>query len=267
MPVAQTPSGEIYYEVCDLTPPWIEKPQTIVFHHGVAAHIGIWTHWLGVLASKYRLVRFDMRGYGQSVKPAADFTWTFDTLVDDLIQVADAAGAERFHLVGESIGGTTAIACALSHPKRLRSLVLSNASAIGGLLGNVNVWREMVKTGGQKKWASQMMDWRFHKDALSPEAFHWYLEFHQQCSMDACLGLADMLLAADFSKKLSSIQMPTLLLSPDGSPFIPASIMTAMRDEIIGAEIQVFAHSKHGLPLSHGEACARVLLDFLERRT
>jgi pimeloyl-ACP methyl ester carboxylesterase len=258
----------LHYEICDLTPPWVEDPETIVFHHGVAAELAIWTPWLSVLASKYRLVRFDMRGYGRSVKPDASYKWTFDGLIDDLMHIADAVDANKFHLVGESIGGTTAVAYALSSQKsRLLSLTLSNAAVKGGLLGNVNVWREMLKKGGQKKWASQMMEWRFNQGALDPDTYHWYLRLHETCSMDACLGLADMLLTCDLTNELRNIRMPTLLLSPDDSPFIPARIMASMREEIPGAELEVVANSRHGLPLSHGETCARVLADFLARRT
>jgi pimeloyl-ACP methyl ester carboxylesterase len=268
MPFATTPSGDLHYDICDLTPPWVDDPETIIFHHGVAAHAAIWTDWLGVLAGKYRLVRFDLRGYGESVKPDADHEWSFSELVDDLICVADAVDAKKFHIVGESIGATTAIAYALSSQKaRLLSMTVSNGSAKGGLLGNVNVWREMANTGGQKKWAAQMMEWRFYPGAIDPRTFHWYLNLHETCSMDACLGLADMLLAADFTKDLGQIRVPTLLMSPDNSPFVPAKVMADMREEITDAELEVFANSRHGLPLSHGKACARVLENFLSRRT
>lgn len=69
-----------------------------------------------------------MRGFGQSSVPPRDYRWTFEGLVDDLLKVADAAGVERFHLVGESIGGTVALACALAHPQRLLSLNTSEKS-------------------------------------------------------------------------------------------------------------------------------------------
>ena len=267
MPFVETPTGNLRYEVCDLTPPWVENPQTIVFHHGVAGHPAMWTGWLGNLATKYRLVRFDLRGHGESAMPEKDYKWSFDGLVDDLLHVADAAGTERFHFVGESIGGTAGIVCALSRPKRLLSLTLSNTSPKGGLLGNVNVWREMVKTGTQKKWAAQMMEWRFHRDALDRDTYDWYLALHETCSMDVCLDLADLLLKANYSKELKNIRMPVLLLSPDNSPFIPAIVMHQMHDAIADSEIQVFAHSRHGLPFSHGNACAQVLAEFLQRRT
>jgi pimeloyl-ACP methyl ester carboxylesterase len=265
MPFAHTDAGTLHYEVCDVVPPWVPDPQTIVFHHGVAASLDIWAGWLPVLATRYRLVRFDMRGFGGSYVPPAGSAWSFERLVEDLLAVADAAAAPRFHLVGESIGGTAAIACALRAPQRVLSLTLSNAAARGGLIGNVKGWREIVADQGQVQWARQMMAWRFFPDALEPAVHAWYTALHERCSMDASLALADLLLATDYSSRLTEIGVPTLLLSPEASPFIPLEIMAGMREKIAGAELQVFAHAKHGLPLSHGARCARVLRDFLAR--
>ena len=164
------------------------NPQTILFHHGIGANSHIWADWLPVLAAHYRLVRFDMRGFGLSVVPAKNFKWSFDVLIDDLLAVAEATDATRFHLVGESIGGTAALACALKAPERIRSLCLSNAAARGGLVSNVKGWGEIVAHGGQAAWARQMMQWRFHPDALPPALHAWYTRVHETCSMDATIG-------------------------------------------------------------------------------
>ena len=266
MPFAETRSGRLHYQVCDVVAPWVPQPQTILFHHGVAASLDVWARWLPVLASRYRLVRFDMRGYGESARPPAGFAWSFDVLSDDILSVAQASGAERFHLVGESIGGTAVLACALREPSRVLSLTLSNAAARGGLIGNVASWRELVAREGQAAWARQMMERRAHPDGLPVEVAAWWLRLHETCDMEVSLALADMLIAADFTPRLSEVRVPALLLSPDASPFIPLEVMVAMRGLIAGAELQVFAHAKHGLPLTHGDRCARVLRDFLARR-
>ena len=50
----------IHYEVIDLTPPWIEAPETILFHHGVGANWRCWLGWTAALTERYRLVAFDM---------------------------------------------------------------------------------------------------------------------------------------------------------------------------------------------------------------
>lgn len=266
MPMIETGTGTLFYDVCDIVPAWIENPQTIVFHHGIGANTHIWADWLPVLATRYRLVRFDMRGFGKSSVPARDFRWSFEALVDDLLKVADAVGEQRFHLVGESIGGTVALAFALNSPQRLASLTLSNAAARGGLVSNVANWRDVLAKSGQKGWAKLLMESRFLPGALAPALHAWYLQVHETCSMDATLALADLLLGADLTPRLGEITLPTLLLSPQSSPFIPLEVMTQMCAAIPGAELQVFVHSKHGLPLSHGRACAEVLAAFLARR-
>lgn len=266
MPTVETRTGPLHYTVCDIVPDWVEAPQTILFHHGIAANTNIWADWLPALATRYRLVRFDMRGFGRSVVPAKDFDWSFDVLVDDLLAVAETVKAARFHLVGESIGGTAALAFSLRAPDRVLSLCLSNAAARGGLVSNVIGWREILAQEGQAGWAKQMMQWRFHPDALSPELHAWYARVHETCSMDATLALADLLLASDLTPRLNEVKVPTLLLTPEASPFIPLEIMTSMRAVIPDAELQLFAHSRHGLPLSHGRQCAQVLGDFLLRR-
>jgi pimeloyl-ACP methyl ester carboxylesterase len=260
-----TKTGALHYDVCNIVGDWVEDPQTIIFHHGIGANTHIWAGWLPVLASQYRLVRFDMRGFGESSVPPANYLWSFDGLVDDLMQIADAVNAPRFHLVGESIGGTAALSAALKFPQRVRSLTLSNAAARGGLVSNVKGWREIVAQGGQREWARQMMQWRFHPDALDARLHAWYTCVHETCSFDATVGLADLLLNADLTPRLGDIRVPTLLLCPEASPFIPLEVMASMRTAITGAELQAFAHSKHGLPLSHGRACAQATLDFLTR--
>src|SRR5262249_4566985 len=159
-----------------------------------------------------------------------------------LLRIADAESIDKFHLVGESIGGTAAIACALKVPQRLHSLTLSNAAARGGLVSNVKGWRDIAGQTGQPGWARQMMQWRFHRDALPLEIYSWYLAVHETCSLDASFALADLLLATDLTGRLGEIRMPTLLLSPDASPFIPAQAMAAMHALIVGSELQVFAH-------------------------
>lgn len=261
----RTSSG-IHYAICDVVPEWLHSPPTLIFHHGIGANLHIFARWLPVLALHFRLVRFDMRGFGESIVPPPDHRWDFDQLVADTLSVADAAGAQRFHLIGESIGGTSALACALHAPERVLSLCLSNAAARGGLVSNVKGWREIVAQSGQRAWADQMMRWRFHPNAIPAELQAWFHHVHATCSMDATYGLADLLLNSDLTPRLKDIKAPVLLLAPEASPFIPLEVMASMRTELPDAELQVFAHSKHGLPLSHGEQCAMALRDFLRRR-
>jgi len=79
----------------------------------------IWDPMLDRLAARYRVIRYDERGYGRSPAPAAPYTQLADlAAILDHLNVAQAA------LVGHSGGGAPAIGLALAGPARVRSLVL-----------------------------------------------------------------------------------------------------------------------------------------------
>jgi len=89
----------------------------------------VWRHWLAALSRRFRLVRYDERGCGLSDWDIGRFS--FDDWVDDLEAVVDAAGLDRFSLLGISQGGPVAIAYAVRHPERVSHLVLLGAYAQG----------------------------------------------------------------------------------------------------------------------------------------
>ena len=89
----------------------------------------IWRHWYAELSRHHRLVRYDERGNGMSQRDVPDVS--FDTWVRDLETVVDAAGLDRFSLLGISRGGAIAIAYAVKHPERVTQLVLYGAFAVG----------------------------------------------------------------------------------------------------------------------------------------
>ena len=99
-------------------------------------------------------------------------------------------------------------------------------------------------------------------------AGHEYIELHSLLKVTGLCesgGVAKLLIGADYMDQLDTIKVPTLLLSPEASPFIALDLMADMRRRLPNAELQVFAHAKHGLPLSHGAQCAAVARDFLDR--
>jgi pimeloyl-ACP methyl ester carboxylesterase len=126
MPLVETKHGPLHYEFIDHVAPWESERPPILLHHGIGGCAGMWSGWLPHLIDRYRIVTWDMRGYGRSA--AAGFDWSLDLLVSDVFAVADAVGMKQFHLVGESIGGTVALAAAIAKPDRLSTLTVSNGA-------------------------------------------------------------------------------------------------------------------------------------------
>jgi len=266
MPLAATPHGTLHYDVVDLVAPWQQPRLPILFHHGIGASAGIWAGWRPALADAHRLVTFDMRGYGHSTVPAANFGWSLDLLVDDLFAVADAAGLARFHLVGESIGGTVALAASLARPERIATLTVSNGAHLGASIQRVEAWRRQLDEGGSKGWSDAFLRDRFHDDALSAERRAWFAAEQEKWPRDSILNALSVLIGTDLTPRLADIKCPTLLLHPDGSPFIPVSVMAALHERLPDSELNVFGRSRHGLPFSHAAHCAQALRTFLDSR-
>ena len=92
----------------------------------------VWRHWIAGLSHNRTYLRYDERGCGLSDWDVADLT--FESWVGDLEAVVDAAGLDKFALLGVSQGGPVAIAYAARHPERVTHLVLYGTFARGRFL-------------------------------------------------------------------------------------------------------------------------------------
>ncbi len=168
--------------------------------------------------------------------------------------------------MGESIGGTVALAAVLARPERIASLTVSNGAHLGASIQRVEAWRRQLDTGGAKAWSDAFMTDRFHDDALSPERRAWFAAQQEKWPRCSILNALGVLVGTDLTSRLREIRCPTLLLHPDGSPFIPVSIVAELHRRLPDAELNVIGRSRHGLPYSHAHQCAMLLRDFLGSR-
>lgn len=95
-----------------------DGPALVLLHPGWGDS-SIWLPVLDRLPARYRVVRYDTRGFGGSPAPTVPFNQ-----LDDLVAVLDHCGAGRVILVGHSGGGGTALGLALADPDRVRGLLL-----------------------------------------------------------------------------------------------------------------------------------------------
>ena len=261
----QVPGCTLAWSLIDLTPPWLTAPETIVMHHGVGANQDIFAGWLPTLIHTYRILRFDMRGHGDSDRPDAGVAIDMNRLSDDLLAVMDAAGVERAHLLGESIGGTSVLNAALRAPQRVQTLTVSNGAHLGASIQSVAGWKQLIADQGMTGWSKFMMRGRFHPGAISEEMERWFEAQQATACPETVLRMLGALVGADLAGKLPTLRPPLLLLHPDGSPFIPVPVMAAFRDLVPDARLHVIGHAKHGLPFSHAGVCARLLADFIQQ--
>jgi pimeloyl-ACP methyl ester carboxylesterase len=104
-----------------------EDAEPIVFLHGFPESHRTWRHQMTALASDFRVVAPDQRGFAGSDRPEELEAYETARIVEDLLALADALGIGRFTLVGHDWGGAVAWAAALKHAERLKRLVIVNA--------------------------------------------------------------------------------------------------------------------------------------------
>lgn len=98
-----------------------EGTPVVLVHAGVTDH-HMWDAVLPALAERHTVIRYDLRGSGESAPPAGPFSVT-----DDLRRLLDHLGHERVRLVGTSWGGRVAVNFTLAHPDRVHSLAVLSA--------------------------------------------------------------------------------------------------------------------------------------------
>ena len=264
MPSFDHGGAPLHYDLIDRRPPWRQSgdDDVIVFHHGLGACADVWGGWEPDLAQRYRLLRLDMRGHGRSAAPS-QYPWTVESITDDLEAVVDHAGLRRFHLAGESIGGTATLLFAARHPERVRTLTVSNGAHRGSGITNLSPWAQIIAEGGMAAWSAHMMLQRFVDGAIDADAWRWYQTQQATCDREGVLALAGALAAADLTPDLGAVTMPVLLLHPDASPFIPVALMGELREALADARLRVFPRARHGLPFSHAGECAQEMARFM----
>src|ERR1035437_9838550 len=99
------PDLDMPYLIDDFTDPWTE-PDTVLLLHGFSEASVAWYAAVPQLARRLRVVRPDMRGFGESTPMPRDYPWSLDTIIDDFVSLMRGLKIERFHLVGGKVGGT-----------------------------------------------------------------------------------------------------------------------------------------------------------------
>src|SRR5687768_12350556 len=101
--------------------------EPILFLHGFPESHRTWRHQLDGLSDLYRVYAPDQRGFAASDKPHGVENYETDRIVADVMALADSLGLDHFTLAGHDWGGAVAWTAALTHPFRVKRLIIVNA--------------------------------------------------------------------------------------------------------------------------------------------
>lgn len=126
-----TPDNQlIAYEVAGDGPP-------LLLLHGFPQTRAMWRPIVPALAKHFTVVSADLRGYGDSGKPATMPEMSFRLMAQDMVHLMTSFGFAQFHVVGHDRGGRTAHRMALDHPEQVQSLTVMDIVPTEHLLTNM----------------------------------------------------------------------------------------------------------------------------------
>jgi 2-hydroxy-6-oxonona-2,4-dienedioate hydrolase len=245
----------------------------VVFLHGTSGHLEAFVRNLPDHARTYRCHAIDMLGHGYTGKP--DVPQELPGYVDHLFAYLDAVGAERAHLVGESLGGWVAAWAASERPERVASLQLL---CMGGTKLNPQVMERLKKTTTAASLdddieltrARLRLLWAEWDEELGDEltetryAIYHRPEFQKNLPNLLALQEAEVrernLLRPD---RLARITAPTLVVWGNKNPFGDVPEAQAIAEAIPGARLEIFNECGHWPQHEQAERYNALSLAFL----
>ncbi len=231
----------------------------------------IWGHYLDALTQRHRLVRYDERGCGLSDWQVPDLG--FDTLVNDLELVVDAASLERFPLIGMSQGGAVAIAYAVRNPERVSRLILAGAYLRGRFARATTaeekeeaaLYLQLARTGWQRAdsslrqvFASQLMP-----DAPQ-EIWEAFDELQRATtSTDNVVRFLDVFAHIDITDIVDRVRCPALVVHSRGDVRVPQEQAKEIAARIPDSQLVLL--DSHNHVLTADEPAWPVFVDEMDR--
>jgi pimeloyl-ACP methyl ester carboxylesterase len=216
----------------------------LVFVHGFTTTAGFWQQQVAPFAERYRVVRIELRGHGRAGRgPEQHFT--IEAFADDVRQVVDELGLDRYLLTGLSMGGTIAQTVALRDPRRIVGLVLVGATAhgLGPAVQAENVIAA-IRQHGVSKSAQDVIEASF-SDSTPRHIVEWAKAEVTQTPEYVAVQAIQSLNRADSRAQLANLQMPVLVVVGAEDQITPVAESELLAQLIPDADLAVIEKAAH----------------------
>jgi pimeloyl-ACP methyl ester carboxylesterase len=248
----------------------------VVLLHGFPDSGGLWRHQIKALTGAgYRTVVPDLRGFGDSDKPAEVEAYAIPALVGDVLGVLDHAGVDRAHVVGHDWGAALAWALATFAPDRVDHLAVLSVGhpasfRSAGFEQREKSWYMLLFqfAGVAEQWLS-MDDWRNLRDwGGHPDMEAVIGDLGRDGALTAALNWyranvpPDSLVAEPLD--LPPVQAPTMGIWSSGDMALTEQQMTGSKEHVAGSwRYERIDGAGHGMQLEARDRVNELLLDFL----
>lgn len=234
----------------------------VVLGPSLGTTTALWARVADRLAERYRVLRYDIPGHGES--PAASQTFSIGDVAEGVIRLADAFGGARpFHYAGISFGGTVGFELGLTQSHRLASLAVVCSAA---KIGTTDGWRlraaQVREAGTASTVAGSAARWFapgfIDRDPLTEAAaLSWLRTVDDESYALCCEALAEF----DVTALVSGIATRTVCISGELDLPTPAAQLMELAARIPGAWYRTIEGAGHLVALEAPDTLAEMLLE------
>lgn len=242
----------------------LHKPW-LVFGHALAADHRMWNPQVRAFSTVFNVLRYDMRGHGQSSVPPGDYT--LDMLTGDLRGLLDALNIGRCHYVGLSIGGMIGMAAAARFPLRFASLTVANTTSRTPTTMRAT-WDERIRTareqGMQALVAGTLSRWfRPIFRQQDKEAVRRFGSLIRKTPVAGYAGCAAAIAGLDLTQKIEHLDLPVLVIAGEDDQGATVGMAEDIVKAIPGARLERLAGAAHLSNVEQAAAFNAALKAFL----
>jgi 3-oxoadipate enol-lactonase len=237
----------------------------VVLSNSLGATMEMWAPQIPALSVRFRVLRYDQRGHGDSPVPPGPYD--VDDLGQDVLDLLDRNDIQRAHFCGLSMGGSTGMWLAANAPERVDRLVLLCTTA---WFGTPEMWIERASTvrehgteavaeAGIGRWFGE--GFREREPAVAAR-------FRAMIASQPAEGYAELcgvLERLDLRDELPRIAAPTLVIAGAQDPSTPPDPHAQLiAERIPGARLEVLDPGAHLINVERAATVTDLILDHLE---
>jgi len=234
----------------------------VLLVHSLGTGLHIWDAQARMLADRYRVIRYDLRGHGLTEAGADDIG--IPDLAADALTLLDTLGVARAHVAGISIGGLIAQAMAAAAPPRIASLMLCDTALAIRPADRFRERAAIVRARGMAPIADETLARWVTPDFLGTAEAAGLRAMLLRTDPEGYARAALAIAADDRTAATKALRLPALVLVGDHDAATPPAASEAIYRAMPGSELVVIADAAHIPTVQQPEAVSAALARFLD---
>jgi pimeloyl-ACP methyl ester carboxylesterase len=238
----------------------------VLLIHGVGARLDAWDGVVSALDRRFTTIRFDLRGHGDSSKPAGPYS--AELFADDARQLLDHLGIRRCRVAGHSLGATVALRLALDAPDRVERLAL--LSAVAGrteeerrrVMERLAIVEHGIPGEHFRRSLPRWFSDEFRR--ANPELLEQYAARNMENDPQAYAAAYRVLATADLADEAARVCVPTLVVTGEGDIGSNPRMARLLHAQIPGSRLEILPGLRHSILIEAPDIVARLLAEFFD---